>query len=349
LLFYYSQNLLETYTLPLTAYIDIDTNLCLCHKEYLLFLLGFAVLIKAADWLVDGASAIARRFRVSDLAIGLTVVAFGTSTPELFVNIVASIRGSSDVAIGNVLGSNIANIFLILGVAAVIFPLAVSHGTVWKEIPFSLLAAIVLGLMANDRLLNGANDSLLSRTDGLILLCFFIIFIYYTSSIAKAIDGLAEQVSAKPLGFIRSIFYVLIGLVGLTLGGKWIVDGAVAIAKSLGMSEAFIGLTIVAVGTSLPELATSAVAAYRKNVDIAVGNVVGSNIFNIFFVLGVSAAIKPLPLQSKNNIDIGVVVFASLFLFLCMFTGKKRSLDRWEGIVCLCLYAGYITFLITMD
>jgi cation:H+ antiporter len=313
---------------------------------YFFFLLGFVLLIKGADFLVDGASAIARRFNISDLVIGLTVVAFGTSTPELFVNIVASAKSNTEIAIGNVLGSNICNVLLILGISAVIYPLSVSKGTVWKEIPFSLLAVIVLGLMANDRVIDGGSSSLLTRIDGLVLLAFFTIFIYYSFSIAKAIEGLDEHVPVKKPSLAKSFLLVIAGLIGLTLGGKWIVDGAVTLAKSFGMSESLVGLTIVAVGTSLPELATSAMAAYKKNVDIAVGNVVGSNIFNIFLVLGVSATIKPLPFQAKSNFDIAVAIVSSLLLFLFMFTGNRRSLDRWEGIVSLFLYGGYIAFLI---
>ena len=313
---------------------------------YFLFFLGFVLLIKGADFLVDGASSIANRLKISDLVIGLTVVAFGTSTPELFVNIVASARGNTEIAIGNVLGSNICNILLILGVCAAIYPLSVSKGTVWKEIPFSLLAVIVLALMANDRLIDGGGSSLLTRIDGLVLLAFFTIFLYYSFSIAKAIEGLDEHVPVKRPGFARSFLLVFAGLIGLTLGGKWIVDGAVTLVKSFGMSESLVGLTILAVGTSLPELAASAMAAYKKNVEIAVGNVVGSNIFNIFFVLGVSATIKPLPFQARSNLDISVVTASSLLLFLFMFTGKKRSLDRWEGIVSLFLYGGYITLLV---
>ena len=313
---------------------------------YLLFLMGFVLLIKGADFLVDGASAIARKFNVSDLVIGLTVVAFGTSTPELFVNIVASAQGNTDIAIGNVLGSTISNVFLILGVSAIIYPLSVSKGTVWKEIPFSLLAVIVMGLMANDHLVDGSEFSLLTRIDGMVLLAFFIIFLYYSFSIASEIEGMHTLVSDKTRGLAKSLLLVIAGLVGLTLGGKWIVDGGVMIATNFGMSESLVGLTIVALGTSLPELATSAMAAYKKNVEIAVGNVVGSNIFNVFLVLGISASIKPLPFHTRNNRDIGVVILASLLLFLFMFTGKKRSLDRWEGAVFIVLYIAYIVFLI---
>jgi cation:H+ antiporter len=313
---------------------------------YILLIIGFVLLLKGADLLVDGASSIARRLNVSDLVIGLTVVAFGTSTPELFVNIIASLRGTTDIAIGNVLGSNICNVFLILGVSSMIYPLSVTKGTVWKEIPLSLLAALLLGILANDHLIDKRDPSALTRIDGLVFLSFFIIFLYYSFSIAKRIEGMEEHVPAKEHGLGKSLLLVILGLIGLTLGGKWIVDGAVHLATRFGMSQSLLGLTIVAVGTSLPELATSAMAAYKKNVEIAVGNVVGSNIFNIFFVLGISSIIKPLPLQTKNNVDIGVVILASLFLFFAMFTGKKRSLDRWEGIIFLALYAGYVLFLI---
>ncbi len=312
---------------------------------YLLFIAGFVLLIKGAYYLVDGASALARRLNVSDLVIGLTVVAFGTSTPELFVNVIASAKGNTGIAIGNVLGSNIANILLILGVSSVIYPLEVTKGTVWKEIPFSLLAAFVLGVMANDQLIDQQNFSELSRSDGLILLSFFLIFMYYSYSIAGEIEGVKQHVRGEEISTAKSLFYIGAGFAALALGGKWIVDGAVVIAKNFGMSESLIGLTIVAVGTSLPELATSATAAYRRNAEIAVGNVVGSNIFNIFFVLGISSIIKPLPFNIKDNLDIGVVILASLLLFLFMFTGKKRSLDRWEGAIFLVLYAAYIIFL----
>jgi cation:H+ antiporter len=185
----------------------------------------------------------------------------------------------------------------------------------------------------------------LTRIDGLVFLSFFIIFIYYTFCIAARIEGMGEHVPTKHYGLPLSFLYIVLGLIGLTLGGKWIVDGAVALATKFGMSESLVGLTIVAVGTSLPELATSAAAAYKRNVEIAVGNVVGSNIFNIFFVLGISAIIKPLPFQMKNNLDMGVVILSSLLLFLFMFTGKKRSIDRWEGIVFLILYFSYVIYL----
>ena len=317
--------------------------------QYALLIAGFILLIKGADYLVQGASSIARRWNVSDLVIGLTVVAFGTSTPELFVNIIASVQGNTDIAIGNVLGSNIANVLLILGVSSVIYPLTVTKGTVWKEIPLSLLAAFMLGFLANDALIDKRDFSALTRIDGLVLLSFFVIFMYYSFGIAKKIEGMEEHVPTKVHGLKKSLLLLMLGLIGLTLGGKWIVDGAVRLASNFGMSQALVGLTIVAVGTSLPELATSAMAAYKKNVEIAVGNVVGSNIFNIFFVLGISSTLKALPFRTRNNLDIGVVILSSILLFAYMFTGRRRSLDRWEGGVFVVLYVGYLAFLIITE
>jgi cation:H+ antiporter len=311
---------------------------------YVLLIVGLVLLIKGADLLVDGASSLGKRLHVSDLVIGLTVVAFGTSAPELFVNLVASARGNTDIAIYNVVGSNLANVLLILGVASVLSPLAVGKGTVWREIPFSFLAAVVLGLMANDRLIDGEPGSALTRIDGLVLLLFFCIFLYYSVSIAGRVDGLAEHMPQRQRSIVRSLVLVVAGLTALSVGGNWIVYAAVRIGQRLGVSESLMGLTVVAVGTSLPELATSAVATLKKNAEIAVGNVVGSNIFNVFFVLGVSAAIRPLPFAPAGNRDIVAVVVASFLLFLFMFTGKRRSLDRWEGAVFVALYVSYVAF-----
>ena len=313
---------------------------------YILFVAGFIILIKGADLLVDGASSIAARFNIPSLVIGLTIVAFGTSTPELFVNLMASFNGNTDIAIGNVLGSNIANVLLILGVAAVIYPLSVQSSTVWKEIPFSLLAAIALWVLANDALLDGAGNNFISRGDGLILLGFFSIFMVYVFEISLRHKPADDESGIKKMNLFRSVVYILLGLTGLVFGGKWIVDGAVHIAGLLGVSESLIGLTVVAVGTSLPELATSAVAAFRRNVDIAIGNVVGSNIFNVFFVLATSATIKPLPFNAGSNFDIYVVILSSALLFLFMFAEKRHRLERWQGIMFLVLYIGYTAMLV---
>jgi cation:H+ antiporter len=312
---------------------------------YFLFIIGFGIIIKGADFLVDGASTLAKKLKISDLAIGLTIVAFGTSAPELIVNVISSIQGNTEIAIGNILGSNIANILLILGLSAVIFPLVVTRGTIWKEIPLSLLAAVLLGFMANDFLIDRVNFSALTRIDGLVFLSFFVIYMYYVFGIAKEGEvGLSAK--AKEFGLIKSIFLIVGGLVLLFLGGKWVVDGAVKLALVFGVSQSLIGLTIVAVGTSLPELATSAIAAYKKNTDIAIGNIVGSNIFNIFLVLGVSSIIKPLPFAAKSNVDIAMVIFASLLLFFAMFIGRKRVLERWQGVLFIFAYISYVAFLI---
>lgn len=305
---------------------------------------GFALLIKGADFLVDGASSLAKKLKVSALVIGLTVVAFGTSAPELIVNIFASAQGNTDIALGNIIGSCIANILLILGLSAVIFPLAVKRGTAWKEIPLALLASILVAFMVNDAIIDGGFISALTRIDGFALIAFFIIFIYYTFGIAKAEEGEGHEIKVRsiPISFLM----IAGGLAGLTLGGKMIVDSAVAIARAFSVSEALIGLTIVAVGTSLPELATCITAVLKKNADIAVGNIVGSNIFNLFFILGTSAIIAPLPFSSILNFDVLALIAATFLLFFFMFIGKLRILERWQGMMFVILYFSYIVYIV---
>lgn len=312
---------------------------------YILFIIGFVLLIKGADFLVDGSVSIAKRFNISNLAIGLTLVAFGTSAPELAVNITSSLKGEADLAIGNIIGSNIANVFLILGVSAIIFPLTVRHNTVWKEIPLSFLAALLVGFMANDVFIEGASRNAMTRIDGLSLISFFVIFLYYTFNIAKQ-GGETNFESVEKMPISKSAALIAVGLVGLVVGGRWIVDGAIAIAVYSGISQSIIGLTIVAIGTSLPELATSAVAAYKKHSDIAIGNVVGSNIFNIFWILGLSATLSPLPFSTGNNYDIFAMISASLLLFVFLFIGKRNILERWQGGLFLILYFIYLASLI---
>lgn len=314
----------------------------------ILFVVGFALLIKGADFLVDGAASVAKKFNIPNIAIGLTIVAFGTSAPEFAVNVFSSLSGKTDIAIGNIIGSNIANIFLILGIAAVIYPLTVKRGTAWKEIPMSLLAAVLLGLMANDILIDGGARNVITRIDGLVLLSFFIIFMYYIYGIAKSGNGLPTEEETKEMPMRRSTIFIIIGLVALVVGGKWIVDGAVAIAGFWGIKESIIGLTVVAVGTSLPELATSAVAAYRKHADIAIGNVVGSNIFNVFWIMGISSIVNPLPLQQGGNYDIFVMALASILLFTFLFIGKKHIIEKWQGVLFIGIYIAYIISLILL-
>ncbi len=313
---------------------------------YLLLILGFVLLIKGADFLVDGSASLAKKYNISNIVIGLTIVAFGTSTPELIVSLIASMNGNTEIAIGNVVGSNIVNIFFILGVSATIYPLATKSNTIWKEIPMSLLAALLLWVMANDQLIDGANSSMLSRIDGIVFLAFFIIFIYYTVGIAKSDTDDSPEIEIQNITPGKSFLFIVLGLAGLIIGGKWIVDGAVALAKNLGLSESLIGLTIVAVGTSLPELAASAVAAYKKQTDIAIGNVVGSNIFNIFLILGISSLIKPLPFTSGSNIDVMVACLASIVLFVLLFVGKKHIIQKWQGLLMILIYVVYVGYLV---
>ena len=311
----------------------------------LLLIAGFALLIAGAHFLVEGAAGLARRLGLSELMIGLTVVAFGTSMPELVVSVLAAARGSTSIAVGNVLGSNTANILLILGTAALIRPLAVASSTVWKEIPLSFLAAVMVAVLGNDAWINGRGGSVLDRTDGLALLGFFAVFLYYAAGMARGGEDYAEAASTRPTGLAAGLGRIGGGLVALVGGAHLVVTAAVALARGWGVPEMTIGVTIIAFGTSLPELATSLVAARKGRVDIAVGNVVGSNIFNVFLILGTSAVVAPLPLQPADNVDVGVTLLASLLLFLFMFTGRPRSLlDRWEGAICLFLYAGYIAY-----
>ena len=315
---------------------------------YLLLLLaGFVLLIKGADLFVAGAARLARGLNVSPMAIGLTVVAFGTSAPELFVNIAAAISGDTALALGNGVGSNIANILLILGVSAFIHPLSVSRGTVWKAIPFSLLAAVILWVVASDTIINGSYFSSVGRSDGLVLLGYFAVFMAYTVSIAKPVDGLPPIPPVLPGRFNTVSIKMVVGFCGLLIGGRLTVDSASILAGMLGIPGAVVGLTVVAVGTSLPELATSVMAARRGEVEIAVGNVVGSNIFNIFLILGLSAVIRPLPFDPRGHVDMGVMTAASILLFIFMFTGQERIMDRWEGalaILIYCLYVGFLLF-----
>jgi len=315
---------------------------------YILFIIGFILLIKGAEVLVDGSVSIARRLNISDLAIGLTVVSIGSSSPELIVNIIASLKGSTELAIGNVLGSNIANILLGLGIAATVYHLKVQKNTVWKEIPFSLLTVMVIAFMANDVFIDGAKVSAITRSDGLVLLSFFIIFIYYIYSIG-IINNVKEVEKLKQHSLLVASFMIFLGIVGLTFGGKWVVECAKAIGKDIGISEALVGLTIVAIGTSLPEIATSTVAAYKRNADIAVGNVVGSNIFNILWVLGLSSVINPIPFRNEFNVDILMVILATTSLFFILFIGKKHTIDRWKGIGFIIIYGIYILYLVNRE
>jgi len=310
----------------------------------LVLTVGLALLIKGADWLVNGASALAKKYNVSDLVIGLTVVAFGTSAPELVVNVFASAQNHQDIVFGNIIGSNLFNLFAILGISGIIFPLTVQNNTVKKEIPISFLAIIVIFILANDNLFYNSTN-VMSRFDGIILLICFCLFLFYIYKQIKNKSDIADT-QVKQLSVLRITLLIVFGLVGLVVGGKLVINSAVDIAKALGVSEKIIGLTIVAAGTSLPELATSVVATVKKNCDIAVGNIIGSNIFNIFLILSVSSLVRPIKYDISFNNDLYVLAGGTLFLFIAMFTGKRKTLDRWEAMILLIAYIIYILLII---
>ena len=295
--------------------------------EILFLTLGFGILIKGADWLVNGGSALARKYNISELAIGLTVVAFGTSMPEFVVNVFAAYQSQSDIVFGNIIGSNIFNLFAILGIAGLITPLIVQSSTVWKEIPLSFFAALLLFFLSNSFI---SENEILSRIDGIILLIFFCLFLFYVFRQLKN-EKIPLDLKRKELSNFKIWMFILTGIAFLIAGGRLVVVNSVNIARDLGISQTIIGLTIVAAGTSLPELATSVVAAIRKNTDIAVGNIIGSNIFNIFFILGASSLIKPVDYNINFNYDLYLIGFGTILLFIAMFSGKKKKLDRWEA------------------
>jgi cation:H+ antiporter len=315
-----------------------------------LLVVGLVLLYKGGDWLVIGSSSLAKRLGVRDLVIGLTLVAFGTSAPEMMVSVVASFKGSAALSVANVIGSNIANVLLIVGVAALVYPLNAARGTVWKEIPFVLLASVVLVIQANDRWLSAASANVIDRGDGLILLAFFLLFLYYIRQlIAEGVpvtEGLGTPV-AETMTVPKASLRVVLGIVFLLLGGNWVVSGAVDLAQRLGVGENIIGLTIVAIGTSLPELATSVAAALRKKSDIAIGNIIGSSIFNIFLVLGVASLVAPLEVAPGSNGDLLVMLGTAVLLFIVMFTGKERhQVQRFEGGLFFGLYVAYLGWIV---
>jgi len=312
----------------------------------ILLLAGLAVLIAGAEALVRGASSISKKAGIPPIVIGLTIVAFGTSSPELVVNVFSAFQGTTDLALGNIIGSNIANILLILGISALVVDLKVQKSTTWKEIPFAFLAVLVLFAIANDKIIDRADGNILSRADGFVLLSFFAIFMYYIVELTRKGDNGAEQEEIKSYSVPVSIFLTAGGLLALFFGGKLLVDQAVALAQLAGLSEMLIGLTIVAVGTSLPEMATSIIAARRGQSDIAIGNIVGSNIFNVFWILGATSLIKPISINVGANFDIFVSLMATAILFFAMFVGKKHKLERWQGGVLLLTYILYIAYLI---
>lgn len=312
--------------------------------HFLLVVVGFVMLIKGAEALVNGASSLAKRFHVPGLVIGLTIVALGTSAPELVVNILSGTDGHPEVVFGNIIGSNIFNLFLILGVAGVIYPLPVQRSTVIRELPFCLFITLLLFYLTNDELFNGEDFNRTSLLDGTILLGFFAIFLWYVFGSLKR-NPSSETGDIKVYSSFGTTARLLFGLMGLGFGGKFVVDNAIAIAQAYEVSEKLVGLTIIAAGTSLPELATSAVAAYKRQADIAIGNVIGSNIFNILLVLGITTIITPLEYDTALNTDVFILLSGTVLLLIFMFTINKKKLDRWESLLYLATFIGYMIYL----
>lgn len=324
----------------------------------ILLLVGFIILIKGADFLVAGASSLAKRFNVSSLIIGLTVVSFGTSAPEMTVNVINSLAGRNEAIFGNIIGSNMFNLLFILGVTGLIYPLVVQKSSVKFEVPFSLFGIVLLWVLVNDQLIKGTDIDILSRWDALILFTGFLIFIgYIYQSLKTKTDDEGEPIREYNIGL--SLLMVT-GGVGMLVGGGYLVtENAVGIARVFGLSEKLIGLTILAVGTSLPELATTVVAAFKKQTDIAIGNVIGSNIFNIFLILGVNGMIKPIEYPDHNhvtyieqavlNTDLYVLAIGTVALLIAMFTLSKNKIDRWEALGFLLLYILYTYYLINRN
>lgn len=317
----------------------------------ILFLVGGLVLILlGANGLTGGAASVAKQFRIPSIVIGLTIVAFGTSAPELTVSVSSALKGSADIAIGNVVGSNIFNTLMIVGCTALFAPIAITRNTLKKEIPLCILSSVALWVCANDVFLDHSAENILNRADGLLLLCFFAIFMGYTFAIAfpsgqASAEGSGEE-EIKLLPWWKSVIYILGGLAALVYGGQLFVNGATGIARSLGVSESVIGLTLVAGGTSLPELATSIVAALKKNPEIAIGNVIGSNLFNIFFVLGCSASITPLHLTGITNFDLFALVMSGILMWFFGLFFAKRTITRMEGGILVLCYVAYTAYLI---
>lgn len=327
---------------------------------YILFAIGFVLLIKGADFLVDGASSIAKKNNIPELVIGLTIISFGTSLPELIVNLLASAEGKADIAIGNIFGSNIANILLILGTTALFTRIPIKKSIYFTEIPISLIATLLVGFLANANLFEESNQMRLSRQDGAILLTFFFLFMSYIYVISKYKNTSEDEVEDED-GVVsanddeedieimenwKAYLFIVGGGIGLFFGGKWVVEGAIEIARLFDMSEKFIGLTVIAIGTSLPELVTSVVAAKKGKADLAVGNVIGSNIFNLLWILGLSSVIKPLNFDLVNNSDILMIIFGSTLLFFAVIVGKKPSINKLQGVLLISIYFAYIVYLV---
>ena len=315
---------------------------------FLLLIAGLVLILMGANWLVDGASSIAKKTGMSEFIIGLTIVGIGTSTPEMVVSFISSFQGQTDMAIGNVVGSNIFNTLVILGVTALLCPLAITKESLKRDLPLNIAVTVLLILLGLKSTIFGVGTNSLTRIDGVIML--LILALYFRLLLKKPKDGVIENEetngeATKVFSTGKSIIFILIGLVGLVVGGKLFVNSATDIAKFFNMSEKFIALTIMAAGTSLPELATSVVAALKGRGQMAMGNVLGSNISNILLILGASAVINPLSFSTMGPIDLGVVLVAAVFMLTSAYTFKKNTLDRFEAVILLLIEAGYMTWL----
>ncbi len=311
---------------------------------FALLILGFILLVKGADWLVTGATSLAKKLDISELAIGLTIVAFGTSAPEMVVNVFAGISKHDEVVFGNVFGSNVMNTLLILGISGLIYPITVQGRTAWREIPFSLLAALLIFFFINDQLIYGSESNILSHWEGIVGFLLFCGFLYYVANNLRE-ETISEVESIKVFKLPKTILLLILGTAGLVVGGRLTVNYAVDIAYYFNLSEKLIGLTIIAIGTSLPELATCVIASLKSRSDIAVGNIVGSNIFNLVLVLPVSAIVSELNYNEILNLDLGIFMLGTILLFVFTFTNRIRKINRWEAATFLLMFIAYFTYL----
>lgn len=321
--------------------------------DYLFFFLGLGLLLLGANYLVDSSVAIAQRAKISNFIIGLTIVGIGTSAPELFVSIQSALTGHGDIAMGNVLGSNIANVFLILGVTAMILPFTIDKMQQRRDIPVGIFAALLVLLLANDKFIPGIDENTMSRIDGIFLLLVFIVYMAFVilrkgkdpnQALADADEETKSQLAGKNVILLWTI--AAASLAALLWGGNMFLDSAKKLAAAWGMSEAVISITIVAVGTSLPELITAIIAACKKNPQLALGNVIGSNVFNLLMILGISSAVHDYTLSSINIVDYVMAIVAALCIFITIYTFKKQKFDRIEGFIFVAIYIGYTTYLL---
>ena len=310
----------------------------------LLLILGLALILAGANFLTDGAAALAQRFRVPEFIVGLTVVAIGTSTPELVVSVLSALGGQSDVAVGNVVGSNLFNVFVILGICALIRPLPFSRSNIRQDIPFGIVASALFFLFASDRLLHLGSVDRIDRADGIVMLILYVGLLAYTVRMAGRADA---RPAARPLkAWWLLLGSIVVGLAALVGGGELFLHHATVIARKLGVSESVIAITLVAGGTSLPELASSVVSVLKGRAELALGNVLGSNVANILLILGASATIRPLTMGGITTFDVAMVLLGSLLLWLTAFSFRRRCIDRWEGAIFLAIYVAYIWYLI---